>query len=284
MTALALDGRQFEPSGFRPAWLRPTVVALVVALHAAALATLPYLSPKPPEKPREVIVDVEAPAEAAPPEPATAPPPPEAVAPPAPPRPEAVAPPAPQPEAVAPSPPPSVESPAPVVATPPPERLPPAPVELAPKPPPLLPRTEPAKPQVKPVPRLAPKPEPARPMPRKTEAKPPPAAKPATSEAEQPSAPRPGAASQTAYISAMAAAIRSRLFYPPAARARDAKGVVGVAFTIGASGALAAFAITRSSGDADLDAAARTLVQSTHFPPPPGGSVRVATSFNYVPR
>ena len=273
MTALALDGRQFEPSGFRPAWLRPTVVALVVALHAAALATLPYLSPKPPEKPREVIVDVEAPAEAAPPEPATAPPPP-----------EAVAPPAPQPEAVAPSPPPSVESPAPVVATPPPERLPPAPVELAPKPPPLLPRTEPAKPQVKPVPRLAPKPEPARPMPRKTEAKPPPAAKPATSEAEQPSAPRPGAASQTAYISAMAAAIRSRLFYPPAARARDAKGVVGVAFTIGASGALAAFAITRSSGDADLDAAARTLVQSTHFPPPPGGSVRVATSFNYVPR
>ena len=121
-------------------------------------------------------------------------------------------------------------------------------------------------------------------MPRKTEAKPPPAAKPATSEAEQPSAPRPGAASQTAYISAMAAAIRSHLFYPPAARARGAKGVVGVAFTIGASGALAAFAITRSSGDADLDAAARTLVQSTHFPRPPGGSVRVATSFNYVPR
>jgi len=63
-----------------------------------------------------------------------------------------------------------------------------------------------------------------------------------------------------------------------------AKGVVGVAFTIGASGALASFAITRSSGDADLDAAARTLVQSAHFPPPPGGSAHIATSFNYVPR
>ena len=82
----------------------------------------------------------------------------------------------------------------------------------------------------------------------------------------------------------MAGAIRSRLFYPPAARARGAKGVVGVAFTIGPSGALSSFAITRSSGDADLDAAARTLVQSARFPPPPGGSIHVATSFNYVPR
>jgi periplasmic protein TonB len=59
--------------------------------------------------------------------------------------------------------------------------------------------------------------------------------------------------------------------------------MVGVAFTIGASGAVTSFAITRSSGDRDLDAAARTLVQSTHFPPPPGGSAHFATSFNYVP-
>ena len=80
------------------------------------------------------------------------------------------------------------------------------------------------------------------------------------------------------------AAIRSRLFYPEAARAREARGVVSVASTIGPSGGLASFAITRSSGDADLDAAARSLVQSTHFPPPPGGgSVHVATSFNYAP-
>ncbi len=82
----------------------------------------------------------------------------------------------------------------------------------------------------------------------------------------------------------MSAAIRSRLFYPPAARARGAKGVVGVTFVVGASGALASFVITHSSGDDDLDAAARTLVESTHFPPPPGGSARVSTSFNYVPR
>ncbi len=81
----------------------------------------------------------------------------------------------------------------------------------------------------------------------------------------------------------MSAAIRSRLFYPPAARARGAKDVVGVAFTIGASGALSSFAITRSSGDGDLDGAARALVQSAHFPPPPGGPGHVSTSFNYVP-
>ncbi|MBV8441161.1 MAG: energy transducer TonB, partial [Hyphomicrobiales bacterium] len=117
-----------------------------------------------------------------------------------------------------------------------------------------------------------------------------PAQKTASLEAARPGAstsapvPAPNAASQSAYISAMSAAIRSRLFYPPAARARGAKGVVSVAFTIGASGALTSFAITRSSGDEDLDAAARTLVQSAHFPPPPGGPVHVATSFNYVPR
>ena len=82
----------------------------------------------------------------------------------------------------------------------------------------------------------------------------------------------------------MAAAIRSRLFYPPAARARGAKGVVGVAFTIGPSGALASFSITRSSGDEILDAAAGALVHSAHFPPPPGGSAHVSTSFSYDPR
>ncbi len=82
----------------------------------------------------------------------------------------------------------------------------------------------------------------------------------------------------------VSSAIRSRLFYPPAARARGAKGVVGVSFTIGSSGAVSAFAITRSSGDYDLDAAARALVQGGRFPPPPGGSAHIATSFNYVPR
>jgi protein TonB len=60
--------------------------------------------------------------------------------------------------------------------------------------------------------------------------------------------------------------------------------MVGVVFTIGPSGAVTSFAITRSSGDRDLDAAARSLVQGARFPPPPDGSTHIATSFNYAPR
>ena len=81
----------------------------------------------------------------------------------------------------------------------------------------------------------------------------------------------------------MSAIIRSRLFYPDAARSRGARGVVGVLFAIGPSGGVTSFAITRSSGDHDLDAAAHSQVQGARFPPPPGGSQRVATSFNYAP-
>jgi protein TonB len=91
------------------------------------------------------------------------------------------------------------------------------------------------------------------------------------------------AAPHSAYIGQVSAAIRSHMFYPRAARTRGARGVVMVAFTIGPSGALSSFAITRSSGDNDLDAAARTLVQSIRFPPPPGGWVHITTSFVYVP-
>ena len=60
--------------------------------------------------------------------------------------------------------------------------------------------------------------------------------------------------------------------------------MVGVAFTIGASGAVSSFAITRSSGDKDLDAAARSLVQGARFPPPPGGWAHITTSVTYVPK
>jgi TonB family protein len=48
-------------------------------------------------------------------------------------------------------------------------------------------------------------------------------------------------------------------------------------------GRVAWFAITNSSGDKDLDAAARAVVQSAHFPPPPGGTAHVVMSFNYFP-
>jgi len=285
MTAATLDGRIFEPPSLKPPWLQPAVIAIVVALHAAALSIV-YLAPKPPEPPREVIVDIEpeaSPQEAAN-EPEAAPPPSQQTAK----EPDAITPPPePAPPVVEAPPPASLAPPAPPEASPlpPPETQPAAraPVELAPPKPPPPPRVEP---RPKPAPKLV------QPKPETAQRKPPPAPaqKTASLEAARPrastSAPAPAAsaASQSAYISAMSAAIRSRLFYPPAARARGAKGVVGVAFTIGASGALTSLTITHSAGDEDLDAAARTLVQSAHFPPPPGGSVHVATSFNYVPR
>jgi periplasmic protein TonB len=118
------------------------------------------------------------------------------------------------------------------------------------------------------------------------QAQPKPAPAQAARTASPTSGPTPSAAiggSLSTYVGEVSSAIRNRLFYPPAARARQAKGVVAVTFAIGPSGAVTSFAITRSSGDSDLDAAARTLVQSARFPPPPGGGAHISTSFNYVP-
>ena len=294
MTDAALGGA-FEPPDLRPSWLRPAAIALALALHAAALATLPYLRSRPAEPPPEVIVNIEQ--EAAPAAPSAAPPPAPAADEPtkpaaAAPLPEA-APPVPPTPAIEASPPATEETPPPATPAPPSPPEPLAPVEAAPPKPPPPARAEP-KLEAKPAPKPQPKPEQARPKVRANEPKPPaaredrPAAVPAPSATET----RPGAsaassataASKSVYASQIVAAIQSRLFYPPAARVRGAKGVVGVAFTIGASGGLTSFAITHTSGDEDLDRAARTLVESTRFPPPPGGPLHFATSFNYVPR
>ena len=300
MTAATLGGRAFEPPPVRPPWLRPLVIAIVIALHAAALSIVYLEPPKPPEPPGEVIVDIQP--EAPPAEPPAPPPgepkPPEQSAPPpaqdAAPAPAEPPSPVPLPP-VAEQPPPPVEQqpplpppetpPPPVAEQPPP---PPAPVELAPPPPPPKPVT--AAPPKPPPPRVeAPKPQPRQALKPAPAARPPAQAAPAqasrsgASSTGAPSSAAPSAASLSAYIGEVSSAIRSRLFYPDAARARGARGVVGVSFTIGASGAVTSFAITRSSGDHDLDAAARSLVQGGRFPPPPGGSAHIATSFNYVP-
>jgi periplasmic protein TonB len=314
VTAATLDGRGFEPQPLRPRWLRPLVVLIVIALHAAALFFV-SVTPKTPEQSGEVIVDIQP--EAPPENPAPAaeePKPPEQPAPapaqdvapaPTPVVPLVVEQPPPPVEAQPPLPPPD-QPPPPVAEQPPPPPeeqpalptpgppLPPAPVELEPPPPPPPPpktveaappkpppplRVEAPKPQARPAPKPAPAPKAAETQSRPAPAQPsrggPPTSAPSSAAAS--------AASLSGYIGEVSAAIRSRLFYPPAARARGARGVVGVTFAIGPSGAVTSFAISRSSGDEDLDGAARALVQSAHFPPPPGGSARVSTSFNYVP-
>ena len=307
MTAAALGGGFLELPSSRPAWLRPAAIAAVVALHAAALAYLPRFAAPSREPPREIIVDVQP--EQVTPEPpppvATEPPPapPQPDAPPpqasetAPPpepapiveaAPESAPPPPPPPEAVKAAPEPTPPPPPEIAKVEPEPQLPPAPVELqAPKARPVEPPKLKARPEPK-LERQRPEPTPATRRPRlerqaKAEREEKVASLPPSREAA-PARTEASAAEKSAYAAEAAAAIRSRLFYPPPARARGARGVVGVAFVIGPSGVVSSFAITRSSGDAELDAAARTLVHSAHFPPPPGGAMRVATSFDYAPR
>ncbi|WP_298353100.1 energy transducer TonB [Rhodoblastus sp.] len=92
---------------------------------------------------------------------------------------------------------------------------------------------------------------------------------------------RASAMSPAAYAGLLAAEIRRHTFYPSAARASGATGVVGVAFTIGPSGRLASLSITRSSGNPMLDAAARTTLRAIHTPPPPGGRFSTSTNIRF---
>ncbi len=328
VTAATLDGRVFEHPPLRPPWLRPAVIAVVLALHAAALSIV-YLEPRPVVPPPEIVVEVvpEAPAaenptppaeQAKPPE-QSAPPPGQATIPaPAEPPPVPVTPPvAAQPQeqppaaagdspaaAGAASPAPAgAASPTPAgAASPPPQEQPPPPPQEQPPPPqeqPPPPRpveAEPPKPVApKAPPELRPperaetqRPE-ARPEPRRAEPRPreesrrAAQASPGAPSTRAPSSAAASASSLSAYRGEVSAIIRSRLLYPEAARARGARGTVGVSFAIGPSGAVTSFAITRSSRDRELDAAARSLVEGARFPPPPGGSARIATSFSYAP-
>ncbi len=98
---------------------------------------------------------------------------------------------------------------------------------------------------------------------------------------EEHGAARASAMSPAAYAGLLAAEIRRHTFYPSAARAEGSTGVVGVAFTIGPSGRLAALSIIRSSGNPVLDAAARTTLRAIHTPPPPGGRFSTSTNIRF---
>jgi protein TonB len=89
------------------------------------------------------------------------------------------------------------------------------------------------------------------------------------------------AMSPAAYAGLLASELRRHTFYPAAARAAGVTGVVGVAFTIGPSGRVVSQSITRSSGNAALDAAARTTLSAVHTPPPPGGRFSTSTNLRF---
>lgn len=87
------------------------------------------------------------------------------------------------------------------------------------------------------------------------------------------------------YSAELAAALRARLRYPDAARARRIEGVATVRFSIDASGRVIGSSLAASAGDARLDQAALATVRpGTSLPPPPpphGGSVTVSVPLRF---
>lgn len=90
------------------------------------------------------------------------------------------------------------------------------------------------------------------------------------------------AAARADYGALVLAQIHAHQFYPSAALDSRQSGDVGVQFVVAASGAIADVTITRSSGSAALDHAARTIIGAIELPPPPGGRYSGATQFDFV--
>lgn len=146
---------------------------------------------------------------------------------------------------------------------------------------------QPPEPDPEPSPVVAPppQPEPARPAPKAEARKPPP---------ERPRAPRPEAA-RDALPPANAAArdpqafsnwqarlvthLERRRQYPAAARIRRQEGVAQVRFRVASDGSVSGAALVRSSGDADLDREALSLVmRASPLPAPPSGAPVTVTA------
>jgi periplasmic protein TonB len=77
--------------------------------------------------------------------------------------------------------------------------------------------------------------------------------------------------SLSAYGALVTAEVQRRKFYPAEARAVGAIGNVGVVFIVGPAGTVTSHSITRSSGNAAIDAAVHTMMAAVHLPVPPDG-------------
>jgi protein TonB len=87
--------------------------------------------------------------------------------------------------------------------------------------------------------------------------------------------------SLAAYGMLVSAELNRHKHYPPDALAAGVEGRVGLIVSIGPSGAILSHAITRSSGNAAIDASVRQMVAASHPPPPPGGSFRGSVVINF---
>jgi protein TonB len=92
-----------------------------------------------------------------------------------------------------------------------------------------------------------------------------------------------GAVGSANYRALVVAELNRRKFYPSGAR--DQRGVVVVTFSIGSSGGVTSFSISRSSGVSALDGAVLQMMRSVSLPPPPGGSFRATVPVHFdLPR
>ncbi|MDN5870951.1 MAG: TonB family protein [Nitrococcus sp.] len=73
------------------------------------------------------------------------------------------------------------------------------------------------------------------------------------------------------YAALVSAELNRHKIYPASARDAGASGNVAVVLTVGPSGDIIAHRITRSSGNAAIDAAVHTMMTLAQPPPPPGG-------------
>jgi len=81
-----------------------------------------------------------------------------------------------------------------------------------------------------------------------------------------------GQVASSAYRSIVQARLSARKGALQGTASRGMKGYVIVSFSIGASGNVTRASVSKSSGNGAVDSAARAMVASTSFPPPPGGS------------
>ena len=81
-----------------------------------------------------------------------------------------------------------------------------------------------------------------------------------------------GKMASSAYRSIVQARLSARKGSLQPALRQGSKGYVVVSFSIGASGRVTRAAVVKSSGVGTINSAARAMVASTSFPPPPGGS------------
>lgn len=90
-----------------------------------------------------------------------------------------------------------------------------------------------------------------------------------------------GAAASANYRSIVAAELNRRKYYPAAARAAGARGVVVVTFTVGPSGRVIRHSITRSSNQSALDQAVHQMMAAVSLPPPPGGVFHASVPIHF---